>query len=230
VNTVKNKIRITGLPDVEIDAPPMTIGQGTREKAVVENIALWCVKNIKLANWSAGEYEKNFGTRTPRQIISSKESGFVGSCLDMTLAANVLLREAGLDTKLVVAEIDDKRLGLRRLHFAMEFAIEGAKHHLDFMNYSRVFFAKGPYLKHRERDTEVLSEQRFDGEKIGLDDLPFKALFGVASADELAGKMDYYGPDDFHMGIGKIRGDRGKISTLFRQRRGLHATLIKENI
>jgi hypothetical protein len=222
--------RIADTPETVVNVSPRPFGMNSGDKSVVESIARWCHTRINYENWTPEEYKRAFGSRTPREIVDSGKTGFVGSCLDMTIVANAALMDAGFKTTIVVDETMEHEHNLVRPHFAVEFDIGGEPFHLDFHNMRKTFFSRGRYTQNKKQGVKSLHVHRFGGKLVGWDDKPMKALLGIESMDGINGKMKHFYQAEFKRGIEQIRADKNKIDDLFRNHGAILPELILDGV
>lgn len=200
--------------------------KGDMEKAAA--IANWVLGGIKDENWGADESERNFAQRTPREILVSRTRGFVGFCLENTVAANAIFMNEGFKTTIVTEEVVSSILHRNRLHFVLEFETGDGTYHLDFLDHEKTYLLSGRYEGIRKDDDVSLSIRRVDGSKVGLDAKPFEAMFGITSPSQLGTVFKHYTEKEFRGDIEGIRRDREKITAAFREHQGRECVLITE--
>ena len=136
----------------------------------VLSLARWLQQNIQLVRWDSNEYEKLFGARSAKDVLTSKKTSYMAACLDLTLAYTHLLREKGYDPTFVVEEHVSSRSKQPTLHFAAEIPLGKKIVTVDFTVGSHIIYYEGKYDPSKSsRGKRSLQLHRFSTQKLGYD-------------------------------------------------------------
>lgn len=200
---------------------------GVRSRSRVMELISRAADGIREENWEPGEYERNFGHRTARQILDSGCTGVVGNCLDKTMVVNALLLDEGFNTTMVSEEVWSEEFSRPRMHFAVEFGLEGRKHHINFVRGNNVVLGEGPYSGTVNQGYKSLSIKRVDGSKIGWDTKPFQGLYGINDARQLGSVQKHYTFEAFRQEMDAFRRDKPRIDEYSKARASTSLTLLE---
>src|SRR3989344_7390450 len=98
-----------------MDIPTLT---GTGEEQLRQLVA-YIDQAITRKQWSNEDYQRKTARRTAHQILHDRDTGYMGSCYDLTLASAAVLLANHQTPTLITEEVENRRYGYL-LHFALE--------------------------------------------------------------------------------------------------------------
>jgi hypothetical protein len=116
----------------------------------------------------------------------------VGPCLDLSMAAMLYFREAGIPVTFLMEEVTDRKYGptANMVHFALELIDPAPNAGLAYVNFSHenhVFVGIGPYRNEKEGAQTVrlwrIPESRISPEEPFYNALGLKSLDSIADVD-----------------------------------------------
>lgn len=131
----------------------------------IQKCVRWVKKNVKLKRWKTEQIEKEFGNRTPKQIIESGNSFYMRNCLDRTVVAMEVLKRNGFQPKMLIETLQYQ--GQEGFHFALELQAGKKLHTIDFITMEQVNIYQGTYKNARgAKRIEIFS---FPSEKFSME-------------------------------------------------------------
>lgn len=132
----------------------------------IKKCVKWVKKNVKLKRWPDKRVEKEWSVRTPKQVLESGQTFYMGNCLDRTTVFLEVLKKNNFSPTMVLQILNHKRYG-EFLHFAVEFKAGGKTHFADFVGGDKVIIKQGEYKNHNPL-IESIKVQRFPGKKFSM--------------------------------------------------------------
>ncbi len=129
--------------------------------------ARWLQKNIQLVRVDGHEYEKKFGTRTPAEILESRQVSYMNACPDMTMAFILLLKRKGYRPTMVIEQREGQRTGSPTLHLATEINLNGKTITVDFADSRRIIHYTGRYQPKKSHTQRSYRVHRYSSKRIG---------------------------------------------------------------
>ncbi len=154
----------------------------TEMKKFLETID-WIKDNIQLVRNDATHFGKTFGTRSPGEVLRSKQTNYLNTCLDLTMATIHLLKEKGFKPVLVAQEGIYNTTKKPVVHFMIEVEIDRELYSVDYKRGKIVDIYKGPVRKESAARKHI-AFQRFDTTKLEKNMIPFE-FFGVRDMSEI---------------------------------------------
>jgi len=116
----------------------------TKQMNEVLKVLDWIKENIQLTKMGAKEHGARAGERTPGEVLKTKRTNYVNTCIDLTMATVVLLREKGFEPVIVAQERVHNVTKRPIVHFMIELPINREVHNIDFKQGKVVVLKKGP--------------------------------------------------------------------------------------
>jgi len=140
-------------------------------------------RKIKRIYWTNEEIDKYFAKRSAKEILDSEQTGYRNPCLDLTLVSAYLFSANDIKHNLVIEEhLPTKDFNFNRLHFVIEYSINGGINTLNYKTLNKVYLSEGEYSG--RKDIPRASMIKIPGETIN----PYKSIYenlGYRSLDEL---------------------------------------------
>ncbi|HPD82008.1 MAG TPA: hypothetical protein PK357_02815 [Candidatus Pacearchaeota archaeon] len=150
---------------------------------LAKEIALETNKIVKRTYWTNEEIEKYFGKRSAQEIIQNGTTCFMNPCLDLTLVSAYLMTSRGIKHDLVIEEhLLTKDFNFNKLHFLIEYYINGKINTLNYKRNNEVHIFNGNYSG--REDIQNAQMIKIPGENIN----PYKNLndnLGYSNLEDL---------------------------------------------
>jgi len=138
--------------------PKLPVFSGT-EMQRLQKCIRWVKRNVALQRWQNQRVAREFSVRSPKQIIASGQTFYMGNCLDRTIVLMQALKKNNFRPKMVVEGLEHSRYG-RYMHFGIELKIGGKQHFVDFASRDKVLIGQGQYVN-ASKMVQRISVKRF---------------------------------------------------------------------
>jgi hypothetical protein len=144
----------------------------------------WVKDNILLVKEDAKKHGASFGERTPGEVLKSKQTNYINTCVDLTMATAVLLREKGLRPVIVAQERVHGVTKKPVVHFMLEVIINREVHTIDYKRGKVAVIYKGHANPKKAGSQKHLAFHRFETKSLSRGTRPFD-FFGFSNMSKI---------------------------------------------
>ena len=150
---------------------------------VIETLE-WVKDNIHLVKVDPKEHGASFFERTPGEVLKSKQTNYINTCIDLTMATAILLKEKGFRPVIVAQERVHGVTKMPVVYLMIEVPINRCVHTIDYRRGKVAEIYKGRVDPKRASSQKHLALHRFSTDGLTRKTKPH-TLFGFAGVFEV---------------------------------------------